>query len=86
MQAQVSQIRVTIPAPLQTQLLEKSKSLGLSVSAYVKYLIIDDVRETKYPVRKMSESSEKAYLQAKEEEKNGTLIEIKDIDEYFDNL
>lgn len=44
------------------------------------------IKEGVIPVYQMSEKTEKAGLQAIEDYKSGKVIEIKDIDEYFNNL
>ena len=50
MQAQTIQLRVTLPTELQAYLQTKASRFGLNMSAYVKNLIINDVKDVTYPV------------------------------------
>ncbi|PIR62062.1 MAG: hypothetical protein COY81_04480 [Candidatus Pacebacteria bacterium CG_4_10_14_0_8_um_filter_43_12] len=80
------QLRVTLPSELQAYLQTKANRFGLNMSAYVKNLIINDVRDVHYPVFKASDEVEKAYNEAKEAEKSGELIPVDNLDEFFKQL
>lgn len=80
MQTQTTQIRVTLPVQLQGYLQTKANKYGLSLSAYIRNLIIDDVKDVEYPVYEMSQSSIDALNQAMKEAKAGQLIEADSID------
>ena len=86
MATDVTQIKVTLPDPLMDFLASKAGKFGVTVSSYVKNLIINDVKDMDFPVYRMSEKTEAIGLQALEDYRAGKTIEIKDIDEYFDNL
>ena len=51
MQTQTTQIRVTLPSQMQGYLKTKADVFGLSLSAYVRNLIHNDVRDIVYPVK-----------------------------------
>jgi hypothetical protein len=80
------QLRVTLPSELQAYLQTKANKFGLNMSAYVKNLIINDVKDVPYPVFEASAQVEKAYKEAKEAEKRGELISVDDIDDFFKQL
>jgi len=79
MQTQTTQIRVTLPNELTGYLQTKASKFGLSLSIYIKNLVINDVQDVKYPIYEMSSASVKNFNEAKKEEKNGTLIKVSGI-------
>jgi hypothetical protein len=84
MQAQTVQLRVTLPAQLQAFLQTKASRFGLNMSAYVKNLIINDVKNVDYPVYQASQATEKAYKEAKKAEKDNTLIKVGDLKKFLE--
>jgi hypothetical protein len=80
------QLRVTLPSELQAYLQTKANKFGLNMSAYVKNLIINDVRDVQYPVFEASDEVVKAYKEAKEAEKRGELTSVENINEFFEQL
>lgn len=83
MQTQTTQIRVTLPVKMQGYLQTKADAFGLSLSAYVRSLILNDVQDIVHPIRTMSQSSLDLLESALEDEKSGNLIESDSIDELF---
>lgn len=83
MQTQTTQIRVTLPLQMQGYLQTKADTFGLSLSAYVRSLILNDVQNIVYPIRAMSKSSIDLLESALEDERSGNLIESDSIDELF---
>ena len=86
MQAQTTQIRVTLPVQLQGFLQVKASKYGLSLSAYIRNLIIDNVQDVEYPVFEMSEQSIDALKDAKEAEKFGKVIQTNNLDQLLSDL
>lgn len=90
MPVQTTQIRVTLPLQLSEILLAKAERLGLGLAAYLKHLAISDAQtkddEFHYPEHEASERSLMALREALRDEKEGKLIRINDLDDYFDNL
>lgn len=84
MSTQTTQLRVTLPVQLQGYLQTKANKFGLSLSSYVRNLIINDVQDVEYPVFEASERTEKAYKKAMKEKAHAT--EINDLDNFFDKL
>ncbi len=84
MRTQTTQIRVTLPVQLQGYLQTKASKFGLGLSAYVKNLIINDVKNVEYPIFEASEITEKSYKKAIEERDQA--IEINNVDEFLNNL
>ena len=80
------QLRVTLPTELQAYLQTKANKFGLNMSAYVKHLIINDVKDIQHPVYQASKEVEQAFQEAKEAEKQNELIEANDLDEFFRSL
>lgn len=83
---QTNQLRVTLPDQLQQLLQDKASEYGLSMSSYVKNLIINDIKGVRYPTFKATPMLKDSYRQAKTAEKNGELIEADDLDSYLDQL
>lgn len=84
--AKTNQVKITIPEQLHAYLKSKADKFGLTLSAYVKNLIIDDVKDMEIPTYKMSDKREKIALDALREHKQGKTRKISDIDEYLSNL
>lgn len=83
---QTTQLRVTIPLELQGYLKTKAGKFGLNMSSYVKNLIINDVRDMAYPVYTASAKTEKAYREAKQDEKAGRLISVNNLEQFLKDL
>lgn len=81
-----SQIKVTLPAQLHAYLKSKADKFGLTMSTYVKNLIIDDVKDVNIPTFKMSKKNEKIALQALKEHKEGKTKKIDDVSTYLNSL
>lgn len=86
MQNTTVQLRVTLPAELKAYLQTKASKFGLNMSAYVKNLIINDVKDVPYPVFQASKEVEQAYKQAKLAEKKKALVNGNDLDKFFRSL
>ncbi len=83
---QQAQIKINLPLALKEYLESKANKFGMPIAGYIKHLILKDVDTMDYPTYKASAKTEEAYKKAKDEEKNGKLISVSDIDNYFDNL
>lgn len=79
-----TQLKVTLPSELQGFLKVKASRLGLNMSAYVKNLIINDVKAEEYPVMQASKSTEEAYRNAIKEQKHA--IQVDNLDDFFKDL
>lgn len=84
MQTQTTQIRVTLPVQLQGYLQAKASKFGLGLSAYVKNLIINDVKDVEYPIFEASERTKEAYKKALQERDKA--IAVEDVDDFLNNL
>ena len=78
-----TQLKVTLPLNLFDFLQARTKKFGLSMSAYLKYLIIQDVKDMEIPEFNMSESTEKTALQALKDFKADKLKKVKSVDNLF---
>ena len=58
------QIKVTLPTPLFSYLREQAERLGLTLSGYIKNLIVDEVKNQSFPMFKMSRNTEKVAQEA----------------------
>jgi hypothetical protein len=86
MASDVTQIKVTLPNPLLEYLASKAGKFGLTLSAYVKYLIVNDVKDMDYPTYQMGEKTEKVVLKAIEDDRQGKSKVIENVDEFIDSL
>ena len=86
MQTQTTQIRVTLPVQLQGYLQTKANKYGLSLSAYIRNLVINDVQDVDYPVFEMSSQSTNDLKKAVEAEKTGDLIQTNDVGKLLQDL
>ncbi|MEK7521352.1 MAG: hypothetical protein AAB599_00920 [Patescibacteria group bacterium] len=81
-----TQVKITLPEELYLHLKSKAEKFGLNLPAYIKNLVINDVKDVDIPVFKMSKKQEEISLKALDDYKAGKTTLIKDIDEYFNNL
>lgn len=80
------QVKVTLPVQLQQFVQSKADKFGMSVSSYIKHLVLDDVRDMDTPTFTMSPETESTALQALKDYKRGKTKEIKDIDQFLADL
>lgn len=81
-----NQVKVTLPQELYAYLKSKADKFGLTMSSYIKNLIINDVKDVNIPTFKMSEKREKIALDALKKHRKGKTRKIDDIDEYLSSL
>jgi len=78
-----TQLKVTLPLNLFDYVQAKTQRFGLSMSGYLKHLIIEDVKNMDIPEFTMSESTEKTALQALKDFRLGKLKKAKSVDDLF---
>lgn len=78
------QLKVTISDRLQVLLKNQAENLGLSMAAYVKNLIIEDIKKNDFPSKIASQKIEKSYGVAVKNKKSAKKID--NLDEFFTNL
>ncbi len=78
-----TQLKVTLSPNLMDLIYAKAQELGLSLSAYVRHLVIEDVRHQSIPEFPMSQKTEQTALQALEDYRRGKLKKVDTIDELF---
>lgn len=81
-----SQVKITLPDRLYSYLKSRADKYGLTVSAYVKNLIIDDIKSMDMPTFPMSDVRERIALKALDDYKKGKTRKIDDIDKYLAGL
>jgi predicted DNA-binding protein len=81
-----TQVKVTLPDGLYMYLKSKAEKFGLSLASYIRYLVINDVKDMDVPVFKMSQKTEERGLRALQEYGQGKTTLVKDIDKYLDSL
>lgn len=84
MQTQNTQVRVTLPFQLQGYLQAKASKYGLSLSAYIRNLVINDVQDVDYPVFEASDKTVESYKEAMSERDKA--VEVGDLEGFFDKL
>ena len=83
---QTTQIKVTLPDELYLFLKSKSEKFGLNLASYVRYLVINDVKDVDIPSFKMSKKTERVALKALEDLEKGKTHKIDNLEDYFSNL
>ena len=78
-----SQIKLNLPLPLKKKVEERASAYGITLSSYIRHLILQDVD---IPTFEASERTEKAYRQAKKDLKEGKAIKVSNIKEFFKTL
>lgn len=86
MNAQNTQIRVTLPVQLQGFLKTKADTYGLSMAAYIRNLILNDVQDVTYPVYEISAKAKSAFEDAKKQVDQDELLPIENIDQFLNDL
>ncbi len=81
-----AQIKINLPLNLKEFIESKASRFGMPVAGYIKHLILKEVEDMDYPVYEPSAKAERSYKQALKDQKEGKLIEVKDIDKFFDEL
>lgn len=80
------QLKVTLSNNLVDFLRSRASRFGLTMSSYVKNLIVNDVKIDEFPEYRMSKKTEEIGLKAIEEYLAGKAKEVKDVDNFVDNL
>ncbi len=80
------QIKVTLPTPLFSYLREHAERLGLTLSGYIKNLIIDEVKSQPFPSFKMSRNTEKVAQEALTDYRLGRTKKLNNIEELMLDL
>lgn len=83
---QTTQVKVTLPDQLYGYAQAQAGKFGLTVSSYIRHLVLDDVREVDLPVYQMSPKTEKVALEALIGHRQGKTKKIDDVDEFFGSL
>lgn len=79
-----TQVKVSLPSNLYSYLKNKSVNYGLSMSEYMRHLILRDAdNNLSYQA---SSQVQKSYQQAKQAQNKNTLIKIENTDQFFANL
>lgn len=86
MSTRVTQVKITLPDQLHDYASSQAGKFGLTLSSYIKHLIITDVKDMEIPVFEISEEREKVGMKALEDHKNGKTTKIEDIDAFFSEL
>jgi predicted DNA-binding protein len=81
-----SQVKITLSQELYAFLKSRADRLGLTLAAYVRNLVIDDIKDMDFPTFAMSEKREKIALNALEEHKKGKTKRIADVDKYLSEV
>ena len=86
MDLQPTQLKVALPAALHEFLKSKAEKFGVSMAAYVRHLILEDVVNMEFPEHRPSQWAEEQYGLAKKHEKRGKLILADSIDKLLSKL
>jgi len=83
---QATQVKITLPDELYLHVRSRAERFGLNLAAYIRNLIINDVKDVDIPVFKMSEAREKIALKALEDYKSGKTKVVDNLDNYLTDL
>jgi hypothetical protein len=79
-----TQLKISLPLSLYDYLNSKAGKFGVTLSSYVKNLIINDVKDMDFPTFQASAELEHSYRQAKKQKKQA--IKVEDMGQFFDSL
>ena len=83
---QQAQIKINLPLALKEFLESKANKFGIPLAGYIKHLMLKDVENMQYPEFELSKKSEKAYKRALKAQKEGKLVSVDNIYEFFKTL
>jgi len=83
---QTTQVKVTLSDELYLHLRSRAERFGLNLAAYIRNLVINDVKDIDIPVFKMSENREKIALKALDDYNRGKTKVVDNLDNYLANL
>lgn len=75
------QLKVTLPLRPYDYVQARAKKFGLTLSSYIKYLILTDVKNMELPTFPMSPKTEAIALKALKDYRAGKLKRLKSIDD-----
>jgi antitoxin component of RelBE/YafQ-DinJ toxin-antitoxin module len=81
-----TQLKVTLPAQLYDYIQARTQRFGLTMSAYLKYLILEDIKHMEIPEFTMSQSTEKTGLKALKDFRSGRTKKIRSVDDFINSL
>ena len=81
-----TQLKVTLPAQLYDYVQARTQRFGLTMSAYLKYLILEDVKNMEIPEFTMSQSTEEIALKALKEFRSGKTKTVRSVDDFVNSL
>ncbi len=76
------QVKVTLPAQLQQFVQMKADKYGLSLSTYIKHLVLHDVKDMDLPSFPLSAANERIAQRAVEQHRQGKSKQITNVDEF----
>lgn len=79
-----TQVKISLPGPLYDYASSKAGKFGITLSSYIKNLILNDVKDMDYPVYQASKKTEESYKKAIHEKNEA--IEVENINAFFDAL
>ena len=78
------QLKISLSEQLNNLLTSKANQLGLPVSQFVKYLIVKEVEDEKYPTFQMSARTEERAKEAMQQIDQA--VDVDNVDEFLKNL
>ena len=82
---QTTQVKVTLSNELYLHLKSKAEKFGLNLAAYIRHLVINDVKDVDIPIFKMSTKTEKIALKALNDFRNNKTRAVDNIDKYLES-
>ena len=86
MDAQTTQLKVTLPLRLYDYLESRARRFGLTMSAYIKHLILDDVKDQDMPTYPMSPATEMTALKALADHRRGNTKKLGSVASFLKDI
>lgn len=77
---------LSLPQPLNFQIKNIARSLGLPVATFIRYLVIEEVKKTSFPTFPMSKTTEKIVMSTDKLVRQNKLKEFTNTEQMFAEL
>ena len=80
------QIKINLSKRLNDLITTKAMQFGMSVTQFVKYLIVKDIENDEYHIFQMSKRTEQKIQEAMDDYHAEKVIKVDNVSEFFKNL
>lgn len=79
-----AQIKLNLPMEMKILAEKKAKKFGLTLSSYLRYLLLNEIKVEEYPVYEASDRTEKAVARAMKNKDKW--VKVDNMKEFLNNL